>query len=265
MSAPWNRVIDAQGINNFRDYGGWRAADGGRVKTGLLLRSAHHARATTGDSALLQSLGVSVVTDLRHPAEQTEQPSAWLGTLDIPVIEEPDPDPRSDGRAPHSIALEKSDFSYAALRQFMIDHYAVMPYDPRLVALYRRYFRALADGSGAMLIHCAAGKDRTGILAALTHHLLGVHADDLMEDYLLTNTAARIGERLPNIRRRMSAEHGREIADEALLAVLRVEEPYLQNAWRAIDARSSSIRGYLADVLGVDAAAEARIREKFLQ
>ncbi len=265
MTEVWDRLIAAEGINNFRDYGGWRTSGGGRVRTGLLFRSAHHARASEADAQLLQRLGVAVVTDLRHPAEQSEQPSAWLGRLPLTVIDEADPAGTGDGRAPHITALENSDFSHAALRQFMIDNYAVMPYDPRLVAAYRRYFQALANEDGAILIHCAAGKDRTGLLAALTHRVLAVHPDDIMEDYLLTNTAANIGERLPNIKQRMTEQYGRPIDDAALLAMLQVEEEYLANSWRALDARSGSVQAYLADVMGLDEPAAARIRERLIR
>jgi protein tyrosine/serine phosphatase len=86
-----------------------------------------------------------------------------------------------------------------------------------------------------------------------------------MEDYLLTNTAARIDERLPHVKQRMIAQYGRPISDEALLAMLQVEEAYIANAWRAIDERSGSVEAYLAHVLGVDDAGATRIRERLLR
>lgn len=88
--------------------------------------------------------------------------------------------------------------------------------------MFSRYFDALANGAGAVLIHCAAGKDRTGILARLTHHVLGVHPDDAMEDYMLSNKAGNPAERLPILKRRMEAKHQRAISDEAIYARLTV-------------------------------------------
>src|SRR6185369_6337959 len=65
----WTRVLRFDGINNFRDYGGWRAQDGARVVTGKLYRSAHLQRASEADLGRIAELGIATVTDLRHPAE----------------------------------------------------------------------------------------------------------------------------------------------------------------------------------------------------
>lgn len=265
MTQPWERVLRLQAVNNFRDYGGWRTVDGGRVVTGKLFRSAHHARATEADLERIGQLGITTVTDLRHPREQRQQPSLWIGKLPFRVIEEAEPAREGGaGEAPHMLALHGTDFSHEAMAAFLENHYGVMPYDPRHVALFRRYFDALADDDGAMLIHCAAGKDRTGILAALTHHILGVHPDDAMEDYLLSNDAGNIADRLPHMRRRMESIYKREIADEAMQALLTVNPRYIARFWAALEERSGSTDAYLADVLGVDEPKRRRIRERFL-
>lgn len=79
------------------------------------------------------------------------------------------------------------------MQEFMATNYVEMPFDIRSVTLFRRYFETLASGNGAMLIHCAAGKDRTGILAWLTHRALGVHRDDALEDFSrATRTKTRL-------------------------------------------------------------------------
>lgn len=265
MNEEWQRVLPFEGVNNFRDYGGWRARDGARVATGALFRSAHHARATAGDAAWMRRLGIATVTDLRHPREQAVQPSAWLGTIELDVIEEADPDATDDGQeAPHMAAFRHSDFSPDSMRSFMTGHYGEMPYDARLVALYRRYFAALAASDGPVLIHCAAGKDRTGILAALTHHVLGVHPDDALEDYLLSNKAGNLAERLPFVRRSMEENYQRQIPDEALYALLSVEPGYLVRCRAALEERSGSIDRYLAETLGVGAAEREKICSRLL-
>src|SRR3546814_12315258 len=78
----------------------------------------------------------------------------------------------------------------------MIDTYAGMPYRPALVATLRLYLAALAEYDTPSLVHCVAGTDRTGLAVALVNRLLGVHEDDLMHAYLLTNTAGTIHERI---------------------------------------------------------------------
>jgi len=262
-SGAWARVIAMEAINNFRDYGDVPAAQG-RVRKGLLFRSAHHARATAGDAATLSRLGVRTVTDLRGPTEQRDQPSTWRGTLAVRVIEELADAGEESQEAPHHAALREGDFSAKAMRDYLEAHYAEMPYDDRHVQLFRTYFAALAEEPGGMLIHCAAGKDRTGILAWLTHHLLGVHADDAMEDYLLSNDAANIAERLPLVRARMEQTYGRPIAEEAMLGMLQVRPEFIANCLRALDARSGSVDAYLRDVVGVDQARAEAIRARLI-
>ena len=113
-----------------------------------------------------------------------------------------------------------------------------------------------------MLIHCAAGKDRTGFLAALTHHLLGVHRDDMVEDYLLTNTAVDLVGRAPSIARQLHKMTGRVASDDAVVAFLGVEPAYLEAAFAEVEARHGSLDAYLAQALGVDAALRARIEAR---
>jgi len=263
-----DRVKAFDGVNNFRDFGGWRTGGGARVATGVLFRSAHLAKASEADLARMLALGITAVTDLRQAAEQAEQPSAWIGKLPLAVIEEPDEAMAGDaygaGMAPHIAAFANSDFSSRAMRDLLAGHYRTMPYERRNIALFRRYFDRLATGRGGMLIHCAAGKDRTGILARLTHHVLDVHADDALEDYLLSNTAGNLAERLPRLKRHMEQTYGRPIASEAILTLLSVEPGYIEQCWTALCAKSGSVDGYLADVLGVDKIVQQQIRERLL-
>ena len=137
--------------------------------------------------------------------------------------------------------------------------YRDLAFEPAHLDLYARYFRALGETDGPVLIHCAAGKDRTGLLAALTHHLLGVHRDDMVEDYLLTNTAVDLAGRAPSIARQLETMTGRPAAHDAVVAFLGVEPVYLETALAEIAARQGSVDGYLEQALGVDAALRDRI------
>ena len=94
------------------------------------------------------------------------------------------------GEAPHITFLKTADLTVDAGRRFMTDTYRRLPFETGHLDLFARYFRALGDGEGAVLIHCAAGKDRTGAAGrADPSSVLGVHRDDMVADYLLTNTA----------------------------------------------------------------------------
>ena len=166
MILPNERVLKMEAVNNFRDYGGWRAADGAMVAPGRLFRRAHLYRATAADIDRIAALGISTVTDLRQPQEQQAQPSAWISKLQLAVIEEPtsnedaDVDAAHADEPPHIRALRASGFSVAAMRDFLAGHYAEMPYETRHIALFRRYVAALAKGRGAMLIRRRKGPHR---------------------------------------------------------------------------------------------------------
>ena len=155
--------------------------------------------------------------------------------------------------------LRTADLTPDSGRRFMTEVYRRLAFEPSHLDLFSRYFRALGDADGPVLIHCAAGKDRTGLLAALTHHLLGVHPDDIVADYLLTNTAVDLEGRAPGIARQLETMTGRSVAHDAVVAFLGVEPVYLDTALAGIAAQHGSTDAYLAGALGVDAALRERI------
>lgn len=254
------RILKFEAVENVRDYGDYATAAGRRLARGRLIRTAHHARATDSDLKRLGDLGVSVVVDLRHPDERVKQPSRrperWAGT----VIESDVCD--GEREAPHVTFLRTTDLTEESARAYMTSAYRRIPFEPRHLDLFSRYFHALAEADGAVVIHCAAGKDRTGILAALTHHVAGVSDADLMEDYLLTNRAVDLQGRAPAIAAQLEREFGRKAGHEAVVAFLGVEEAFLQAAWDEIARRYGSVDGYLEQALGVDSALRERLEAR---
>ena len=145
----------------------------------------------------------------------------------------------------------------------MLD-YRHAPFQRRHIDLYQRYFRALAESEGPILVHCAAGKDRTGIICALTHHVAGVNADDIVADYLLTNDPERLTNRLPMIRQVVLDAAGRVADDAALMTAMRVEAEYLDEAFAAMVEQNGSLDRYLDDVLRLDPGLRGRLHERLL-
>lgn len=254
-----DRIHRFEALDNFRDYGDYASGAGRRIARGRLFRSAHHARASQADLARLGDLGIGTVVDLRRPGERRDQPSRrpvnWAGA----VVESAHDD---GGEAPHITFLKTSDLTIDAGRRFMTETYRGLPFEPAHLDLFARYFRALGEGQGAVLIHCAAGKDRTGLLAALTHHLLGVHRDDMVADYLLTNTAVDLQARAPAIARQLETMTGRPAAHDAVVAFLGVEPVYLETALAEIAARHGSVDAYLEQALKIDSRLRDRIGER---
>ena len=160
--------------------------------------------------------------------------------------------------------IATSDLTPGAFTAYMLDYYRKAPFQRRHIDLYARYFRALAETQGPVLVHCAAGKDRTGILCALTHHLARVSEADIVEDYLLTNEPARLAARLPMIREVIHANTGKTATDEALMVAMRVEAEYLAEALAAMREAHGSLDGYLEQALGVDADLRERLQARLL-
>jgi protein tyrosine/serine phosphatase len=202
-----------------------------------------------------------VIVDLRRSNERERDPSRRWEGFAVQVIEN---DIGQDTADEWGTFIAGSDLSVESFRAYMLDYYRHAPFQRRHIDLYRRYFEALAEGEGAILVHCAAGKDRTGIICALTHHIAGVHEDDIQADYLLTNEPERLTARLPMIREAVREQTGRLASDQALMTAMRVEAEYLAGAFAAIREAYGSLDGYLDDALGLDANLRERIRARIL-
>jgi protein-tyrosine phosphatase len=229
---------------------------GGRVASGQLFRAAHQARATPADLQIMAALKLATLVDLRRPRERDNDPSLRHEGFAAQVIQ---CDLGDHAEAPHVAFLRETDLTPESARAFFLDYYDKAPFEPRHLELFGRYFAALAAGDGPVLIHCTAGKDRTGLLAALTHQVLGVHADDARADYLLTNVAARVEQRLPMITEALEKSLGKRPSATAVRAFLGVDASYLDAAFASITSRSGSVEAYL-DGIGADAATREAIR-----
>lgn len=258
-----NRVLALEGVRNFRDFGGYETADGARVRTGHLYRSAHFAEATEADIERIRGLGISFSCDLRRPEERKMQSNRWPSPACATRVIASD-----DGgldEAPHIAFLQRSDLTPDAVRAFMRNLYAEIPFDERYVALFKSYFADLVETDGPALVHCAAGKDRTGILCALTLIALDVPEEAVVEDYELTNRAVDLENRLPEIRERFSMYIGRDLPEAAVLPFLGVEAVYLATAMDMIAKRCGDPHAYMRDVLGLDELARDKLRERLVE
>jgi protein-tyrosine phosphatase len=253
------RRLTFEGVENFRDFGDYETTDGRRLKRGRLFRSASHGRATDADLEEIARLDIALVVDLRRAGERARDPSRRHGAFRGQVI---DNDLGDEGEDSWIVHVRDSDLSEASFRDYLVNYYRAAPFEERHIDLFSRYFLALADVDGAVLVHCAAGKDRTGILVALTHHVAGVHPDTAVEDYLLTNQPERLAARMPIIAKAMEDIAGRAPSEAVTQIALGVEADYLRTAFEAIEARYGSLDGYLEQVLGVGAEQRAVRRER---
>jgi protein-tyrosine phosphatase len=174
-----------QHILNFRDFGGYPTLHGRRVKRAMLFRSAHLDKLRPADLRALQALGIRLIIDLRPKAEQ---PKKQLCAASIPTMTIPFDIEELTRRRLKPLMYKKG--AESLIVQTMAAVYFEMV--DLLKAPIATLFEILSRSeSYPVLIHCRAGKDRTGFAAALILRALGVHERDVVEDYLLTNESLR--------------------------------------------------------------------------
>lgn len=247
-----------EGLDNFRDFGGAPSVHGGRVRAGRMFRSAHLGSATEADLRTLRGLGVTAIADLRRPTERGQQPSRWT---DFPgrLIASDEGD-RAEG--PHVEFLRQGDLSDEGVERYLAGYYRQAPFEPRHLRLFAGAFAALADGEAVLLVHCTAGKDRTGLLAALVQRALGVAADEVMDDYLATNRAMLTPERRARVAAALAPLIGGEPSEAVLLGFMGVSARHLDLAFSAIETEGG-LDAYLAG-LGVGRDQLMQLRERLL-
>lgn len=252
--------LPTQGIHNLRDYGGYAAQDGARVKTGLLFRSGQHMEASDADLETIQALDIRTIIDLRGTSERTNFPCRRHDEFGAHVIAF---DGETSNSPPHEGGGGKVEMTAQLAFDRMSAVYTRMPVNPAMIDMFSRYFEALATRDGGSLVHCFAGKDRTGIAASLLLHVLGVHRDDVVSEFLRTNDAPtqHILERqsLP----RMAAHYG-EIESEALRNLMGVRPEYIETYISTVTEAHGSLDRYLAQTLGVDETRKARLEARLL-
>jgi protein-tyrosine phosphatase len=239
------RHIAFERLYNFRDAGGYRTGDGRIVRCGRLYRSDSLAKLSARDWDQFRSLGVRTVIDLRHRRE----------------IEVRGRIPDSDGIRYHNISVEHRPYDQAALSpaiepaRFLADRYAELAADG--TAEIRQALELLAVGDAApVVIHCAAGKDRTGVLTALVLALLGVTAGDIVADY------ARTGQATDQLIAEWRAHHGGEMPrwpafGQAPAGAMRLFLAGLTTEY-------GGVRGYAAAQLGAGDSLVEALRSQFL-
>jgi protein-tyrosine phosphatase len=260
------RLKPYQSIYNFRDFGGYAGFDGRPVVTGKLFRSAHLNNLGEDDINAIDNLPVGTVVDLRHAPERARQPSKWPPAPDRAlVLTQPVETEREAAKvAPHEAFTENELYSADDARGYMLKSYRSRPHDPGFKALFADTLRRMTQDEDTdtpgILVHCAAGKDRTGTLCALIQGLLGVSEPDIMADYMLTETAVDIEAILQPAAVMISKRHGRTIDADALRPMFGVEPGYLQASLEAM----GDMEIYAADVLGLGSDRLDLMRARYL-
>jgi len=173
------RLLPLAGGRNFRDLGGYEAADGRRVRWGRLYRSGVMASLTPADRTYLGALGIRSICDLRSAQERTSEPTPAFGDA-APAIASFDYDmSRSMAKMfaarTQAEAITTFGDAYVDMTQYLAPNYTDM-------------FARLARGEAPLTVNCSAGKDRTGVASALILSVLGASRETIVADYALSET-----------------------------------------------------------------------------
>jgi len=247
MSVTPIRHFKLSGASNFRDLGGYPTSDGRTVRWRQIFRSNHLGNLTDDDVSVLRELGVRSAFDFRGTEERV---AALCGMPEITVHSLPvEPTVVAALRA---IAASGTPLSTDHAVEVMRDSYS--GYVQNNTQHFRALFAHLLEDRAPLVIHCTAGKDRTGFACALILHTLGVSEDIISEDYLLTNQFYR---RDPN--------HRSDLPDEIKQVLSSVQASFLAAAFEAIDADYGDLESYLRDGLGLGNAERAHLEARYLQ
>ncbi|STW02737.1 anaerobic C4-dicarboxylate transporter [Klebsiella pneumoniae subsp. rhinoscleromatis] len=249
--------LSLQGGINFRDLGGQIAADGRRVRSGKLLRSGALNRLTAEDLNHLDTLPLSRVLDYRDPGEVARTPDK-LSPL-THYLNAPANPPVSEVNAKVT-ELNAATLNALNGEQFMLQLYRQLPFNN---PAYRQLAAWLTTSfEGALLQHCAVGKDRTGVGCALTLFAVGCDSETVMEEYLLTPRHADAGGGLDvgAARNDLTAQGRQSLAD-----ILTVKESYLAAALSAIHQRYDTVDAWLAAEYQLTAPVRAALQARLLE
>ncbi|MEO6715745.1 MAG: tyrosine-protein phosphatase [Novosphingobium sp.] len=263
----YDRVLELEGVHNFRDFGGYAVSGGGRLRKGLLWRSGQHYGATDDDLAQIAAIGLADVFDLRSSIERETHPCRRPAGFAAAIYLSDDPQPHAPRiAAPHMAAAEDTSRQRdaASTREGMRRNYGAIAFRPELIVMMRQQLAVITEGRGPSLVNCMAGKDRTGIAVAMIQLAAGVHRDDIIADYLLTNTAGDVEARIAAGADTIKAT-ARAMDPEVVRVIMGVEPEYMESAFAMIAEKHGSVDGYLREVLGLDDALRERLREHLVE
>lgn len=248
-----------EGAPNFRDLGGYAVPGQGHVRHGQIFRSDVLSRLTDPDLEKLAPLGIRLVMDLRMPEERNRECNRWPAGHEVDTV-------TFDAR-PAMVAAQSTRWRDLVAAGELSGEEA----QDMMFQVYRRMHHALAEDLTVLfqrldtpapphtLIHCTAGKDRSGFVCAMLLWSLGVPMEAIVEDYLITGQRRPpelfIAERLVGLADKLTAA-----GTQALRAFAMVNQDYLAAAFEAVTAEFGTVDKYLESRCGLDGARRERLR-----
>jgi protein-tyrosine phosphatase len=254
-----NELFRLEGAPNFRDLGGLPVADGRVLRRGLLFRSEALNALTDRDLEALRSLGLKLACDLRSSGEREDFPSRWPAEAAPMVMTGAGHE--VVGAADIRRLLRESAYrSDAQARQYMQTIYR--GFHKAYAETLGRLVEHLVEGQGAVVIHCMAGKDRTGFICALLLLAVGATRQTAADDYMLSDRyfgAERIGSML------RSKQYSVEDANLECINALCVRPEYFDAMLEQVETDYGSVDGYLERVARLTPARRRLLEQNLLE
>ena len=245
LERQWTRRLAWDGCANARDLGGYpTTGDGQKTRWGAVVRSDSLAALTPAGRDALVAYGVRAVVDLRLPAEIAEHPNPFA-------------EPGDHGIAYRNVSIVDPAAGFPPGTMTLAENY-LWSLD-RFRALVATAMAAIANApEGGVLIHCAAGKDRTGLISALLLAVAGVPDQTVAADYALTAELLR-----PRDQQWLENGPGDRAEREALLARFTPTAEVMLEVLHQLSQRYGGVEAYLLHA-GVAPDDVARLRARLL-
>lgn len=259
---PAHRLLNFEGISNFRDLGGYTTGDDRHVKWGKLYRSGTFAEASRADLAGLSVLELETFIDFRSSLEKTEEPNRLPDPPGFTVVEIPVLDDGNKALVGEIMdRVESGDFDGFDPNQAML--MANRQFAGEFTPQFKEFVHTVLAADGApVLWHCSAGKDRSGFAAAILLRILGVPQKTIMRDYMASKAPAleaRTGQL-----RMLELIKGEEAARK-LTILMGVEEAWLRAGFAQLDTTWGSFDNYVEKGLQLSADDIQRLRHNLLE
>jgi protein-tyrosine phosphatase len=255
--AAFDPRIPIAGSHNLRDLGGYKTRDGRQVKRGLLFRSGVMHALSDADRVAFRKLGIAVIYDLRANDERARRPTEWH--KGHPIAYHSRDYELSVGALDGLLSSDK--LSRESIRRVIDDAYRELPFEQ--AASYHKLFGLLTARQVPLLFNCTAGKDRTGIAAALILFALGVPRETIDHDYAMTEL--EINKLIDILFSDPRYVRLARLPREQYLPLFRADPEYLATAFGEIERRHESVERYLEMVLDVGPKQLSVLRDLLLR
>lgn len=248
-------------LSNFRDAGGLKTVDGRTLRTGVLFRSDELSRLNAEDWVKLRGLGIQLICDLRSPRESQKRrlrlPDASIRVVNVPIHEQA----TQDGSRRKLLGFLFGKTGGERFREFSRAYYHHIAFAQ--TARIREVLMLLAGEQNLpAVVHCTAGKDRTGFLVALIQLLAGVRYEEVREDYLRTNDY--FAPRLEKFLRVMRVLTLAQVSLERIRLILMAHPEFLDEVHGILMNRYGSVETYLREACGLEQDTLRKLKDRLL-